>query len=119
MQIIYFLILGLFAGSIGGLVGLGGGVIIVPTLIYLFGFSQQSAQGTSLAVLLPPVGLLAAVVYYQKGFVDLKAALFIGLGVFVGSLIGSKIALNLPTLILQRIFGALLISLGISMFFKK
>ncbi len=119
IQVILFAILGLVAGTISGVVGIGGGVIIVPALLFLFGFTQQQAQGTTLALLIPPIGFLAAYTYYKAGFVDFKAAIFICLGFFIGGLIGSKIAVNLSNEVLQKIFGTLMIVIGLYMFTKK
>jgi uncharacterized membrane protein YfcA len=113
------LMLGLVAGSFSGLIGIGGGVIIVPALILLFGFSQQVAQGTTLALLVPPIGLLAVMDYYKKGFVNLHAAIFICIGFVVGGLMGAKLAVTLPEQILRRIFAAVIVVIGVRMFFVK
>ena len=118
-NIIIYLLLGLFAGSISGVVGIGGGVIIVHALVILFGFSQHLAQGTTLALLVPPLGLLAAYTYFQNGFVDFKVAIFVCIGFFLGGLIGAKISVNLPHRILQKIFGGFLIFIGVYMFVRK
>lgn len=117
-EIILFILIGLSAGTISGFVGIGGGVIIVPALIF-FGFTQYQAQGTTLALLVPPIGFLAAFTYFKKGFVDIKVALFICLGFFIGGLIGSKIAVNLPKETLQKIFGCAIILIGFYMLIKK
>jgi uncharacterized membrane protein YfcA len=117
--IIAYLVLGLFAGTLSGLVGIGGGVIIVPALIFLFKFSQHSAQGTTLALMVPPVGILAALMYYRYGFVDIKAAAIICLGFVVGGLIGARLATNLPGAILEKIFGAGLLLISLKMLFGK
>ena len=119
LAIFGLLMLGLIAGSFSGLIGIGGGVIIVPALILLFGFSQQVAQGTTLALLIPPIGLLAVMDYYKKGFVNTQAALFICIGFVIGGLLGAKIAVTLPEQILRRIFAAVLVLIGIRMFFYK
>jgi hypothetical protein len=109
------LLLGLIAGVISGLIGIGGGIIIVPALVLLFGFSQHQAQGTTLALMVPPIGLLAAWTYYQQGHVDIKIAAIICLGFFVGGLVGASIATDMSSLILQRIFGIVLLLLGLKM----
>lgn len=119
LQIILFILLGLFAGTISGVVGIGGGVIIVPALLFLFGFTQQQAQGTTLALLIPPIGFLAAYTYFKNGLVDIKAAVFICAGFFIGGFIGSKIAVNLSNEILHKIFGGIIIIIGIYMLLKK
>ncbi|GAH85782.1 unnamed protein product [marine sediment metagenome] len=84
VNIILYILIGLLSGTISGLIGIGVGVIIVPSLIYLFKLSQQQAQGTTLALLVPPIGLLAAWTYYKQGFVNLNMAIFICLGFFIG-----------------------------------
>ena len=119
LQIILFILLGLFAGTISGVVGIGGGVIIVPALLFLFGFTQQQAQGTTLALLIPPIGFLAAYTYFKNDLVDIKAAILICAGFFIGGLIGSKIAVNLSNEVLHKIFGLIIIIIGIYMLFKK
>ncbi len=118
-DIILLLILGLVAGILGGLIGLGGGVIIVPALVLIFGFSQHQAQGTSLAVLLPPIGLLAAWTYYKAGFVDVKAAALVCVGFILGGLIGAKFAVNISEDLLSKIFGAALLLIAVKMIFFK
>jgi uncharacterized membrane protein YfcA len=82
MNMLIYLILGIFAGTLSGLVGIGGGIVIVPALVFLFGFSQHSAQGTTLALMVPPIGILAAWTYYQQGYVD-RIAGFICAGFYL------------------------------------
>lgn len=118
MYSIGFLLLGTLAGIVSGLIGIGGGVLITPALIFLFKFSQHQAQGTTLALLVPPIGLLAAWTYYQQGYVDLKAAVLICLGFFLGGLLGAKFAVSVPDHILEKIFGTTLIAIGLKMFFS-
>lgn len=119
VKILLYLSLGLFAGTISGIVGIGGGVIIVPALIFLFGFTQHMAQGTTLALLIPPIGLLAAYTYYKNGYVDLKVGSLICISFFIGGLFGSKIAVGLPNEFLQKVFGAVMMIIGMYMFLKK
>lgn len=114
-----YLVLGLLAGVLSGLVGLGGGFVIVPALVLLFGFTQHRAQGTSLALLLPPTGLLAAWAYYDRGFVDVKAAAIICLGVFAGSYFGAKIATSIPSATLEKVFGVILLLISLKMIFSS
>ena len=115
VDIFLYLFLGLFAGTLSGLIGIGGGVVVTPALIFLFKFSQYQAQGTTLALLVPPIGILAAWTYYQQGYVDLKVAALICFGFFLGGLLGAKIAVAIPVQILERIFGGSLIAIGIKM----
>ncbi|HCY75587.1 MAG TPA: permease [Ignavibacteriales bacterium] len=116
---ILFIVLGLAAGTFSGLIGLGGGIIIVPALVFLFGLSQQQAQGTTLALMVPPIGILAAYAYYQQGYVDLKIAALICLGFIIGGWFGAKIAVNLSQNMLQKIFAVSLFLISIKMFFSK
>lgn len=117
--ILLYILLGLLAGILSGLVGIGGGIVIIPVLVYIFGFSQQLAQGTTLAMLVPPIGILAAWAYYKQGYVDLKVALIIIIGFFLGSIVGAKIAFGLPTKILTKIFGTVLLLVSLQMLLKK
>lgn len=114
-----FILLGLIAGVLGGLVGIGGGIIIVPVLALLFGFSQHLAQGTSLAALLPPAGILAAWMYYRQGHVDIWASGLICLGFVFGGLLGAKLATSLSTLALKRVFGGLLLAVAVKFLWGK
>jgi len=113
-----FIILGVFAGWLSGLVGIGGGVVIVPALVFLFNFSQQQAQGTTLALLVPPIGILAAWSYYKQGFVDLKIAVLVCLGFVIGSLLGAKLALQLSTHVLSKTFGVFLLAIAMKMILR-
>jgi uncharacterized membrane protein YfcA len=119
ISIIGFLSLGLTAGVISGLIGIGGGVLITPALVYLFGFSQYSAQGTTLALLVPPIGLLGALTYYHQGYVDLKVAILVCLGFFLGGFVGAKFAVHMPELFLRRLFGAAMLIVSLRMLFSK
>ncbi len=114
-----YLLLGLLAGTLSGLIGIGGGVIIVPSLVFLFGFSQQEAQGTTLALLVPPIGILAAWTYYQQGYVNIKIASLICLGFVLGGLVGGKIATNIPTEVLEKIFGLALFLISLKMLLSQ
>lgn len=114
-----YLLLGLSAGTLSGLIGIGGGVVIVPALIFAFGLSQQMAQGTTLAAMIPPIGILAAYVYYKNGYVDIKIAVLIALGFLVGGLFGAKIAVNLNRQVLERVFGVITIVIGVKMLFNN
>ena len=83
--LIVLILIGIIAGALSGLIGIGGGIVIIPVLVFMPGFSQQIAQGTTLALMVPSIGLLAAWSYYKDGFVDVKAAAFICIGFVLGS----------------------------------
>jgi len=119
MNLILFVLIGLIAGILSGMFGVGGGIIIVPALMYLCGFSQLKAQGTSLAIMLPPVGILAFISYYKRGQVDIQSGILICIFLVVGSVFGAKIANNIPITILKRSFGVLMILISLKMIFSK
>ena len=106
--VITLLIIGLAAGILSGLVGVGGGLIIVPALIFFLGYSQHQAQGTSLGLLLLPVGILAVINYYNKGQVDIKVVAVMGIAFVLGGWLGSKMALRLPADTVKKIFAVFL-----------
>jgi uncharacterized membrane protein YfcA len=117
--IIGLILVGVFAGALSGLIGIGGGIIIVPALIFLFHFSQKEAQGTTLALLIPPLGLFAAMAYYKAGFVDVKAAVLIIAGFVIGSLISSHYAVGLSNVVVAKVFGVFLLLVAIKMLLTK
>jgi uncharacterized membrane protein YfcA len=119
MNTILYLLIGLAAGIFGGVLGLGGGAIVVPALVFLCGLSQHTAQGTTLAMMIPPIGLLAAWTYYQKGFVDLKVAAIMCIAFFIGGFIGAKFAVNLSDAVLTKVFGVALLLISLKMIFFK
>lgn len=110
-----YILLGLTAGTFSGFMGLGGGILLTPALVYIFGLSQHQAQGTSLAVMVPPITLLAALRYYYGGNVKINVAMFIALGFVAGGLIGAHIVQFIPDLILKKVFGAVLLLIAIKM----
>lgn len=114
-----FLVLGLVAGIFGGIFGLGGGVVLIPALVYFFGFSQHLAQGTTLAIMIPPIGLLAAWKYYTNGHVDLQAAPLICLGFFFGGLLGASMIQPISDIMLKRLFGGFLLIIALRMIIGK
>jgi uncharacterized protein len=114
-----YVLLGVAAGIMGGMFGIGGGTILIPALVFLFGLTQHQAQGTTLAIMIPPIGLLAALRYYYSGNVKLGIAGFICLGFFVGGLIGAHIVQHLPELLLKRFFGFFLLFVSLRMIFTK
>ena len=111
--------IGITAGIMAGMLGIGGAIIMIPALVYFMGVSQQTAQGTSLAVMLPPIGIIAAYNYYKAGQVNIKFALILAAAFLIGSYFGSKLALNLPQPLLKKIFGILLILVAAKMLFSK
>ena len=117
--IVLLLIIGVLAGMLSGLIGIGGGIIVIPALVFFLGFSQQTAQGTTLAMMVPPIGLLAAWAYYKEGFVDVKAAAIICIGFIAGSYFGAKFATGISQDMLRKIFSVILILVAIKMFFTK
>ncbi len=106
--ILMLILIGLAAGMLSGLIGVGGGIIIVPCLILLLGFSQHEAQGTSLGLLLLPVGILAVLNYYNKGYIDIKVVLIMAIAFVLGGWLGSKISLAVSEIALKRIFAIIL-----------
>lgn len=115
----FYVALGLLAGILSGIFGIGGGIILIPALVFLFGLTQLQAQGTTLAVMIPPIGLLAAMRYYQNGHVKLAIAGFICIGFFVGGLLGANLAQNLSDPLLKRMFGIFLFLVSLRMIFAK
>ena len=114
------LALGLIAGVLAGLFGIGGGIVIVPALLFFFGMDEKDALGTSMAALIPPVGLLGAIEYYRAGHMNIKYAALIALGLLIGALFGAKIMLALPPGVAKRIYGAFLALIAARMlFFEK
>ncbi len=113
--IVILLLIGLAAGFLGGMVGIGGGVLIVPALVLLLGLSQHMAQGISLAMILFPVGILGVINYYKNGFVDLRFAGLLAIGFFAGSYLGSKFSLSLPQDTVRKIFAIVMILLSIKL----
>ena len=116
---ILYIALGIIAGGLSGLLGIGGGVIIVPALVLLFRFSQHMAQGTSTAMLLPPIGILAAWTYYKNGMVDVKAAALLCAGFVLGGLFGAELAVTLPKEVLRRSFGVILFGISLKLILSK
>jgi hypothetical protein len=106
-------LIGLGAGVLSGLFGIGGGVIIVPLLVLLLGFTAQAAAGTSLAALLLPVGLFGALQYWRAGEVNIAHAALLALGLLLGAFVGARIGLGLPSEVVQRAFGVLLVVFGL------
>ena len=114
-----YILLGLVAGIFAGMFGIGGATILIPALVFLFGLTQHQAQGTTLAILVPPIGLLAALKYYYHGNVKLGMAGFICLGFFIGGLIGASLIQNIADPLLKRLFGIFLLVVSLNMIFTK
>ncbi|MBI5867055.1 MAG: sulfite exporter TauE/SafE family protein [candidate division Zixibacteria bacterium] len=116
---ILLIIVGLAAGILSGILGIGGGLLIVPALVFLCGLSQKQAQGTSLAILLLPIGILAVIEYYRAGNIDLKMAGLVALGFVFGAYGGALIANHVSDDILKRVFAVFLVLIAAKMFFGK
>jgi uncharacterized protein len=115
--LILLLLVGLVAGFLSGLIGIGGGIIIVPALVLLLGFSQKEAQGTSLGILLLPIGILAVINYYKQGYLNMNYVVIVSLAFVIGGFLGSKLALSLSDEKMKKIFAGILMVLAIKMMF--
>lgn len=118
-MLLLLIVIGIITGFMAGMLGIGGAIIMIPALVIFMGFSQQMAQGTSLAVMLPPVGIIAAYNYHKAGHVDIKVAIILAVCFLIGSYFGSKAALSLPQPVLKKIFGVLLLLVAVKMLFSK
>ena len=109
------ILIGLTGGVFSGLLGIGGAIIMIPALIYFAGFSQHTAQGTTLCAMVPPIGILAAIAYYRAGYADIKTAAIISAAFIIGAYLGSKIAISLNPHLLKKIFGFILLYISLRM----
>jgi uncharacterized membrane protein YfcA len=116
---VVLIIIGLLAGILSGLVGVGGGIIMIPLLIILLGLTQHQAQGTALFAMLPPIGILAAMNYFKQGFVKWEYAVVIALTFVIGGYFGSKLSLSLPPQTVRRVFGVVMLIGGFKLIFSK
>ena len=116
---IILIVIGLLAGILSGLVGVGGGILMIPLLIMFLGFTQHQAQGTALFAMLPPIGILAAMNYYKEGFVKWEYAAVIALTFIVGGYFGSKLAISLPDQTVRKVFGVIMLIGAIKLIFSK
>jgi uncharacterized membrane protein YfcA len=116
-QSLHFVVLGLVVGALSGMLGIGGAVLLVPTLVFLFGFSQGRAQGTSIAALVPPIGIFAAIQYYRHGMLDVRVAALIALGFVLGAFAGASIVPWVPQVWLKRMFATFLAYVAAQMLF--
>ena len=117
--LIILILIGFAAGVLGGVAGVGGGIIIIPALIFLLGMSQFEAQGTSLAMMIPPIGIMAAMNYYKDGYINWKYALVLAVFFVIGGYFGSKWALSIPQNMVKKGFAVFLVLIGIKMLFGK
>lgn len=117
MHMLILLVVGLAAGVLSGMFGIGGGVIIVPALIYLMKMKPMEATATSLAALIPPVGLLGAYEYYRNGSIHVASAVLVAVGLFVGAYFGAKVTLSLPADTMRRLYAVFLLAISIKMLF--
>lgn len=117
--VLILIIIGIATGIFSGLLGVGGGLIMIPMFVFFLGFSQHSAQGMSLAVMLPPVTLLAVYNYHKEGFINWKMALMVSILFMVSGYFGSKLALKIDQQLLKKIFGVFIILAGIKMVLSK
>lgn len=118
-HLIILVIVGIMSGMLAGVFGVGGAIIVIPALVFILGLSQHEAQGTSLAFMLPPVGILATWNYWKAGHVNWKIALILSLTFVVGAYLGSHLSINISDKTLRRLFGGLMIVIAIKMIFSK
>jgi len=118
-MLLILIVIGIITGVMAGMLGIGGAIIMIPALVFIMGISQQTAQGTSLAVMLPPIGIIAAYNYYKAGHVNIMFAVVLAICFLVGSYFGSKLALTIPQNILKKIFGVLLLLVAAKMLLSK
>ena len=117
--IIILILIGVMAGVLSGVVGVGGGIIMVPALVYFLGMSQHGAQGTSLAVMLPPIGIPACYNYFKTGNLDWRYAAVIAVAFVLGGYFGSKIAITIDEKMLKKIFGSVMLIAALKLIFTK
>ncbi len=118
-QLILLLLIGLVSGLLAGVLGVGGAIIVIPALVFILGMSQHQAQGTSLAFMVPPIGILATWNYWKAGYVNWKFALVLAITFMAGAYLGSLFSLQIPDKVLRKIFGVLLFVAAAKMFFSK
>mgnify|MGYP001791566476 CR=1 FL=1 len=118
-MLVILIAIGIVTGIMAGMLGIGGAIIMIPALVYIMGMNQLTAQGTSLAVMLPPIGIIAAYNYYKAGQVNIKFAIILAVCFLIGSYFGSKLSLTLPQPLLKKIFGVLLLLVAAKMLLSK
>ena len=119
MQVLSFVVVGIVAGILSGILGIGGAVFVIPVLVYMYGWSQHMAQGTTLGMLIPPIGLLAAWQYYQAGNMNLKVAGILCLGFFAGGYLGGAVVNHISDEVLRKVFGVFLFLVSLRMILGK
>ena len=119
VQLLILILIGVLSGMLAGVLGVGGAIIVIPALIFILGLSQHHAQGTSLAFMVPPIGILAAWNYWKAGYVNWKFALVLSITFMAGAYLGSLYAVSMPEKVLRKIFGVLLLVASIKMLFSK
>jgi uncharacterized membrane protein YfcA len=117
--ILILILIGLTAGILGGMIGIGGGIVMIPMMVLMLAMDQKMAQGTSVAIMLPPIGILAVYNYYKAGYVNVKYAAIIAAAFIIGGYFGSKIALGIPTDVTKKIFAVIMVLIAVKMFFGK
>jgi hypothetical protein len=117
--ILILVAIGISAGILSGFIGIGGGILIIPALVLFLGLSQKEAQGTSLAIMLPPIGLLAAMNYYKAGYINLKYAIIIATAFLIGGYFGSKLAVSINDQVVKKIFAVVLLIVSLKILFEK
>ncbi len=118
-QLLILIVIGVASGMLAGVFGIGGAIIVIPALVFILGLSQHEAQGTSLAFMLPPVGILATWNYWKEGYVNWKIALVLSVTFVVGAYLGSHFAIQIPGKLLRKLFGVLMIIMAVKMIFSK
>jgi len=118
-QLLILIIIGLISGMLAGVFGVGGAIIVIPALVFILGLTQHEAQGTSLAFMIPPVGILAAWNYWKAGQVNWKFALVLALTFVIGAYVGSLVSINIPDRLLRKFFGLLLFLVAMKMILSK
>ncbi|MGB0390171.1 MAG: sulfite exporter TauE/SafE family protein [Salibacteraceae bacterium] len=116
-EIMVLILIGIAGGFLSGMFGVGGGIIIVPALVFFVGMSQHEAQGTSLGLMLLPIGILAAYNYHKTGQIDIKAGLIVAATFVAGGYLGSKISLGLDQTLIKRMFGVLMLAISLKLIF--
>ena len=119
LQLIILIAIGLMSGLLAGVLGVGGAIVVIPALVFILGLTQHEAQGTSLAFMVPPIGIFAAWNYWKAGYVNWKFALILALTFMAGAYLGSLFSVNMSEKVLRKIFSILLFAAALKMFFTK